>query len=162
MPKRIPKNPMVAMLVVGLPHCEVIMAKDTIARRMPVPIVIRTGFHETFSGAVKGSISVPSSDPRGRNQPRIDSESNDDPRLRASGKWSNTLCSSRQCDLLIIPKNRTFVTDVPKLREWDEGVNCLLDFRKDTVGGTWTESCPFQFGDDGYDALSAGGRPAIR
>jgi len=54
----------------------------------------------------------PSSDPRGRNQPRIDSESGDDPMLRTSGKWSNTLCSSRQCDLLIIPKNRTFGADL--------------------------------------------------
>ena len=40
--------------------------------------------------------------------------------LRTSGKWSNTLCSSRQCDLLIIPKNRTFGTD---LNFSDYGVN---------------------------------------
>jgi len=52
----------------------------------------------------------PFSDPRGRNQPPTDSESGDDPMLRTSGKCSNTLCSSRQCDLLIIPKNRTFGT----------------------------------------------------
>jgi endogenous inhibitor of DNA gyrase (YacG/DUF329 family) len=32
--------------------------------------------------------------------------------LRTSGKWSNTLCSSRQSNLLIIPKNRTFGTDL--------------------------------------------------
>jgi hypothetical protein len=70
MPKRIPKNPTVAMLVVGLPHCEVITTKETIARRMPIPIVIRTGFQETFSGAVKGSIVVPSSERRGRNRYR--------------------------------------------------------------------------------------------
>jgi hypothetical protein len=60
MPKRIPKNPTVAMLVVGLPHCEVIATKETIARRMPMPIVIRTGFHEAFSGAGPESICFPS------------------------------------------------------------------------------------------------------
>jgi hypothetical protein len=60
MPKRIPKNPTVAMLVVGLPHCEVTATKETIARRMPMPIVIRTGFHETFSGAGPESICFPS------------------------------------------------------------------------------------------------------
>jgi hypothetical protein len=60
MPKRIPKNPTVAMLVVGLPHCEVITTKETIARRMPMPIVIRTGFHEAFSGAGPESICFPS------------------------------------------------------------------------------------------------------
>jgi hypothetical protein len=59
MPKRIPKNPTVAMLVVGLPHCEVIATKETIARRMPMPIVIRTGFHEAFSGTGPESICFP-------------------------------------------------------------------------------------------------------
>lgn len=29
-------------------------------------------------------------------------------------------------------------TEVAKLREWQEGVNRFQDFRKDTVGGTWT------------------------
>src|SRR5215472_14636577 len=75
MPKRIPKNPTVATLVVGLPHCEVTTTKETIARRMPMPIVIRTGFHETFSEAGAGSIYVPSSDRRGRNPPPTDAES---------------------------------------------------------------------------------------
>jgi hypothetical protein len=64
MPKRIPKNPTVATLVVGLPHCEVTTTKETIARRMPRPIVIRTGFHETFSEAGPRSIYVSDRMPR--------------------------------------------------------------------------------------------------
>jgi len=59
MPSRIPKNPTVARLDVGLPHCEVIRTKEAIARRMPAPIVISTGFHEAFSGAGLGSIYLP-------------------------------------------------------------------------------------------------------
>jgi hypothetical protein len=59
MPKRIPKNPTVATLVVGLPHCEVTTTKETIARRMPMPIVIRVGFHEPFAGAGPESICFP-------------------------------------------------------------------------------------------------------
>src|SRR5712664_2399438 len=59
MPRRIPKNPAVAMLVVGSPHCEVTTTKEATARRTPIPIVIRAGFHETLAGAGSGSIYVP-------------------------------------------------------------------------------------------------------
>jgi hypothetical protein len=69
MPNRIPKNPIVATLVVGLPHCEVTTTKETIAKRMPMPIVIRTGFHDVFSGASLGSIhDLPSSDGKDENR----------------------------------------------------------------------------------------------
>src|SRR5215831_1560512 len=74
MPNRIPKNPTVATLVVGLPHCEVTTTKETIAKRMPMPMVIRTGFHEAFSGAGLGSIYVPSSDRREGKPPVTDAE----------------------------------------------------------------------------------------
>jgi hypothetical protein len=105
-PKRIPKNPTVAVLVVGLPHCEVITPKEVIARRMPIPIVIRTGFHETFSGAGPASIYVSL---KRRARTKLATErlrERDDSMLQTSGKWNNALCSSRQCDLLISPKIR--------------------------------------------------------
>jgi hypothetical protein len=43
-------------MVVGLPHCEVTTTKEATARRTPMPIVIRTGSHETFGVDGPGSI----------------------------------------------------------------------------------------------------------